>query len=77
MGMPGGMEWVLIALVVLLLFGGKKIPELAKGLGSGIKNFKNAVKEDKEEEIASTDKKDEIEKKAETKTEEANETKTV
>ena len=46
MGMPGGMEWVLIALVVLLLFGGKKIPELAKGLGSGIKNFKNAVKED-------------------------------
>ena len=77
MGMPGGMEWVLIALVVLLLFGGKKIPELAKGLGSGIKNFKNAVKEDKEEEIASTDKKDEIETKAETKTEEPNETKTV
>lgn len=75
MGMPGGMEWILIALVVLLLFGGKKIPELAKGLGSGIKNFKNAVKED--EEVASTDKKDEIEKKAETKTEESNETKTV
>ena len=75
MGMPGGMEWILIALVVLLLFGGKKIPELAKGLGSGIKNFKNAVKED--EEVASADKKDEIEKKAETKTEESNETKTV
>ncbi len=76
MGMPGGMEWVLIALVVLLLFGGKKIPELAKGLGSGIKNFKNAVKED--EEVASTDKKEEIEKKAETKTEDdKNETKTV
>ena len=75
MGMPGGMEWVLIALVVLLLFGGKKIPELAKGLGSGIKNFKNAVKED--EEVASTDKKDEIEKKAEAKSEESNETKTV
>ena len=46
MSMPGGMEWLLIAFVVLLLFGGKKIPELAKGLGSGIKNFKNAVKED-------------------------------
>ncbi|MAC84224.1 MAG: twin-arginine translocase TatA/TatE family subunit, partial [Arcobacter sp.] len=46
MGMPGGMEWILIALVVLLLFGGKKIPELAKGLGSGIKNFKKAVKDD-------------------------------
>ncbi len=76
MSMPGGMEWVLIALVVLLLFGGKKIPELAKGLGSGIKNFKKAVKDD-EEEVASTDKNEEIEKKAETKTEEKNENKTV
>ena len=75
MGMPGGMEWVLIALVVLLLFGGKKIPELAKGLGSGIKNFKKAVKE--EDEVVSADKADEIEKKAETKSEEPNETKTV
>jgi sec-independent protein translocase protein TatA len=46
MGIPGGMEWILIALVVLLLFGGKKIPELAKGLGTGIKNFKKAVKEE-------------------------------
>jgi len=71
MGMPGGMEWVLIALVVLLLFGGKKIPELAKGLGSGIKNFKKAVKDD--EEVASTDKNEEIEKKAEAKTEETKE----
>ncbi|QKF80870.1 twin-arginine translocase TatA/TatE family subunit [Halarcobacter ebronensis] len=75
MGMPGGMEWVLIALVVLLLFGGKKIPELAKGLGSGIKNFKKAVKED--DEVASTDKNEEIEKKAEAKTEEPQEKKTV
>ncbi|ADG92082.1 twin-arginine translocation protein, TatA/E family subunit [Arcobacter nitrofigilis DSM 7299] len=66
MGMPGGMEWILIALVVLLLFGGKKIPELAKGLGSGIKNFKKAVKEDDEEEVVKADKADEIEdKKAE------------
>lgn len=76
MGMPGGMEWVLIALVVLLLFGGKKIPELAKGLGSGIKNFKKAVKDD--EEVASTDKKEEIEKKEEAKVSEpTNENKTV
>jgi sec-independent protein translocase protein TatA len=74
--MPGGMEWVLIALVVLLLFGGKKIPELAKGLGSGIKNFKKAVKDD-EETVSADEKKEEIEKKAETKTEETNETKTV
>lgn len=51
MSMPGGMEWVLIALVVLLLFGGKKIPELAKGLGSGIKNFKKAVKDDENDEV--------------------------
>jgi sec-independent protein translocase protein TatA len=66
MGMPGGMEWILIALVVLLLFGGKKIPELAKGLGSGIKNFKKAVKEDDEDEVVKTDKADIIEdKKAE------------
>lgn len=49
MGMPSGMELIIIALVVLLLFGGKKIPELAKGLGSGIKNFKKAVKDDGEE----------------------------
>lgn len=77
MGMPGGMEWILIALVVLLLFGGKKIPELAKGLGSGIKNFKKAVKDD-EEEVASTDKKEEIETtKTEAKAEEPKENKTV
>ncbi|MGX2983509.1 twin-arginine translocase TatA/TatE family subunit [Helicobacter sp. 23-1045] len=37
---------VVILAVILLLFGGKKIPELAKGLGTGIKNFKNAVKDD-------------------------------
>ena len=36
----GGLEWVLIAVVVLLLFGGKKIPELMKGLGKGISEFK-------------------------------------
>ena len=42
----GPWQIVLIVLVVLLLFGGKKIPELMKGLGSGIKEFKNASKED-------------------------------
>lgn len=40
---------IVILLVVLLLFGGKKIPELASGLGKGIKNFKDAVKEGEEE----------------------------
>ena len=56
MGMPSGMELIIIALVVLLLFGGKKIPELAKGLGNGIKNFKKAVKEDDELADAAKDK---------------------
>jgi sec-independent protein translocase protein TatA len=40
----GVWEWVIIALVVLLLFGGKKIPELMKGLGKGVKSFKDGVK---------------------------------
>ncbi len=44
--MPSGMQLVVIMIVILLLFGGKKIPELAKGLGSGIKNFKKAINED-------------------------------
>ena len=52
---PGGFELVLILAVVLLLFGGKKIPELAKGLGQGIKNFKKSVKDDESTETASTD----------------------
>jgi len=41
-GMPGGSEMLLIAFVVLLLFGGKKLPELMKGLGKGIREFNNA-----------------------------------
>jgi sec-independent protein translocase protein TatA len=40
--MPGGMELILIVLLIVLLFGAKKIPELMKGLGSGIKEFKKA-----------------------------------
>ncbi len=44
----GPAEWLIILAVFVLLFGGKKIPEVAKGLGEGIKNFKNALKaEDK------------------------------
>ena len=48
-GMPGGWEWVIIVLVVLLLFGAKKIPELARGLGRGIREFKDATKEIKKD----------------------------
>ncbi|MBT8191284.1 MAG: twin-arginine translocase TatA/TatE family subunit [Saprospiraceae bacterium] len=40
--MPGGPELILIAFIVLLLFGGKKLPELMKGLGKGIREFNNA-----------------------------------
>lgn len=47
---------VLIVAVVLLLFGGKKIPELMRGLGSGIKEFKDATKEEEAEKAAKTDK---------------------
>ena len=39
--LPGTGEWIFILVLVLLLFGGKKIPQLAKDLGSGIKEFKN------------------------------------
>ena len=46
LGLPGGGEWIIIALVILVLFGGRKIPELMKGLGSGIKEFKKASSED-------------------------------
>jgi sec-independent protein translocase protein TatA len=47
--MPSGSEWIYILLIVLLVFGGKKIPELAKGLGKGVKNFKDGINEAKEE----------------------------
>ena len=47
--LPSGSAWVPIALLILLLFGGKKIPELMKGLGKGVKSFKDGVNEAKEE----------------------------
>tara|TARA_B100000925_G_C21828805_1_gene396196 strand:+ start:443 stop:628 length:186 start_codon:yes stop_codon:yes gene_type:complete len=46
----GWMGWVIIGLAVLLLFGGKKIPELMRGTGKGIKEFKKGLKEVDEEE---------------------------
>lgn len=42
-GMPGGWEVALIALVILLIFGAKRLPGLARGLGQGIREFKGAV----------------------------------
>ena len=41
MGMPGGTEWIIIIIAVLILFGGKKIPEFMRGLGRGVKEFKD------------------------------------
>jgi len=49
MAMPGGMEWIFILLAVVLLFGGKKIPELMKGIGKSVRDFndaKDSVKSD-------------------------------
>ena len=57
-GMPGGSEWILILLAVLLFFGGKKIPELMRGLGKGIREFNDAkdnVKRELEEGINEKD----------------------
>jgi len=57
MGMPSMPELLIVLAIVVLLFGAKKIPDLAKGMGRGIKDFKKAIKEDDEEpkEIAKTD----------------------
>ncbi|WP_027327295.1 twin-arginine translocase TatA/TatE family subunit [Helicobacter pametensis] len=48
---PSATQILIVLLIVILLFGAKKIPELAKGMGSGIKNFKKAMREDEEEEV--------------------------
>ena len=56
-GMPGGSEWIFIILAIVLLFGGKKIPELMKGIGGGIKEFKKASKDDKKDDEKIEDKK--------------------
>ncbi|HUO30354.1 MAG TPA: twin-arginine translocase TatA/TatE family subunit [Bryobacteraceae bacterium] len=48
-GSFGTQEMLLVLVVALLLFGGKKIPEVAKGLGAGIRNFKDALKGDNDE----------------------------
>lgn len=68
MAMPSVPELLIILAIVVLLFGAKKIPDLAKGLGSGIKNFKKAVKDD-EEDVAqnTTNKEDPASKEVENK----------
>lgn len=67
MGLGTG-ELVVIALVVLLLFGGRKIPELMRGLGKGVRSFKEGMKEVKEEIDRPVDDKPADDKKADEKT---------
>ena len=73
MGSIGGFEWVLIILVVLLFFGAKRIPELARGLGKGIQEFRKASDDIKKEidqgrkDIEDSTKFDEKEKETESK----------
>ena len=62
-GMPGGSEWIFIILAIVLLFGGKKIPELMKGIGKGMREFKDAkdnVKSEIEEGMKEKDKDEEL-----------------
>ncbi len=60
LSMPGGSEWILIVIVVLLMFGGKKIPELMRGIGRGMREFtdaKNNVKSEIEDGMKEKDNK--------------------
>ncbi len=47
-GFMGGYEWILIVVAVLILFGGKKIPELMRGLGKGVREFKDGINPDEQ-----------------------------
>lgn len=53
LGLVGPWQIVVVVVLILLLFGGKKIPELMRGLGSGIKEFKDASKEEEEDGVKS------------------------
>ena len=76
MGMPGGTELLIIFGIIVLLFGAKKIPDLAKGLGKGIKNFKAEMKEEDTTEVASSDEPKKVESSEETTSTEAPKTTT-
>ena len=64
--MPGGGEWLIILLVVVFLFGGKKIPELMRGIGKGVREF-NAAKANLQDEFEKGMKEDEAKKLSENK----------
>ena len=57
LGMPGGWEWIIIGLIVVIFFGANRIPEIFRGFGKGIREFKESSKEIQKE-IESDDSKD-------------------
>ena len=63
LGSLGSQEIIIIALVILLLFGGKKIPELMRGLGKGVSQFKKGMNDIEQEINAEPEKKEEIQNK--------------
>ena len=71
--MPGGSEWILILLVVLLFFGGRKIPDLMRGIGRGVREFNDAKTNVKNEIEAGMSEKDKKEKEAELEVKQAQE----
>ncbi|HUZ57162.1 MAG TPA: twin-arginine translocase TatA/TatE family subunit [Hanamia sp.] len=60
LGMPGESEWLLILLVILLFFGGKKIPDLMRGIGKGVREFNDAKEHVKSEIEAGMNEKDKV-----------------
>jgi len=74
--MPSGMELLLIFGIIVLMFGAKKIPDLAKGIGKGIKNFKEEMKEDTTQTTASAEAPKKVESSEETTSVEAPKTTT-
>ena len=60
LSMPGGSEWILIVLVILLFFGGKKIPDLMRGIGKGMREFNDAKDHVKSELEAGMKEKDSV-----------------
>ncbi|MEQ1932557.1 MAG: twin-arginine translocase TatA/TatE family subunit [Fimbriimonadaceae bacterium] len=66
MGLPGGTEWIILLVIILLLFGGKKIPELLRGVGKGVGELQKGVHEGKK--MIETSYEEEVTKKDEKKT---------
>lgn len=75
MGMPSMPELLIILAIIVLLFGAKKIPDLAKGMGKGIKSFKKEMANDEEEKVEDVVASEKVEDKAKDTTTSAKETK--